>query len=187
VTEAVHIVEPMPGRDITPLPFLPALRHLGELADRRPVVVCDSREQEPLPIARLPVIRAGLATGDYSFQGGEHLLSIERKSLDDLAACCGPERDRFTRELERMRGFDFARLLVIGTEADVRAGRYRSRIEPRAVLHSLWAFEARFRLQVVFADTPEAGAALVERWVWIYAREMVQRTNALFRGADGPS
>ena len=164
------------------LPPLPALRHLGDLADVRPCIVVDTREQAPLPITRLPTIRAGLATGDDSFRGGEHLFAVERKSLDDLAACVGTERERFTHELERMRGYDFARLLVVGTEADIRAGHYRSRIEPKAVLHSLFAFEARYRLQIVFAPTPPDAAALVERWAWFYARELVERTNDLLRG-----
>ena len=49
----------------TPLLSLPALRHLGDLAARLPCVVVDSREQDPLPIRRLPVIRTGLYSGDY--------------------------------------------------------------------------------------------------------------------------
>lgn len=35
------------------IPTLPALRSLGNLAGVRPVIVIDTREQEPLPFARL--------------------------------------------------------------------------------------------------------------------------------------
>ena len=73
---------------ITNLPPLPALRHLGELANRLPVIVCDTREQEPLPIRRLPVVRAGLYTGDYSLAGLETVFAVERKSIPDIVSCC---------------------------------------------------------------------------------------------------
>jgi ERCC4-type nuclease len=69
---------------------LPALRHLGDLADYQPVLVVDSREQEPLTFSRLHSVRGTLQTGDYSIRGLEELFSIERKSIPDLVAMlCG--------------------------------------------------------------------------------------------------
>ena len=70
------------------LPTLPALKKLGKLADLRPVVIIDSREQTPLPIQRLETVRSGLQTADYSFVGGEQVFGVERKSIDDLVGCC---------------------------------------------------------------------------------------------------
>src|SRR5690606_8361398 len=67
---------------------LPALRCLGELADVRPTIVVDTREQQPLPFSRLKSERGTLATGDYSFRGGEEVFAIERKSVADLVGCC---------------------------------------------------------------------------------------------------
>jgi len=93
-------------------PPLPALRHLGELANRLPTLVIDSREQEPLPIRRLPWCRGGIYTGDYSVVGLETLFSVERKSIADLVDCCvDSNRKRFENELHRLRGFRFRRLL----------------------------------------------------------------------------
>ena len=45
---------------------LPALRSLGDLADNSPVIVCDTREQEPLVFTRFTSVRGTLQTGDYS-------------------------------------------------------------------------------------------------------------------------
>ncbi len=166
------------------LPPLPALRHLGQLADRLPVVVIDTREQTPLPIARLPTIRAGLYSADYSVAGLESFFGIERKSIADLVACCaGSNRERFEHELHRLRGFRFRRLLVIGDRGEIERGEYRSRITPAAVLGTLAAFEVRFDCPVVFEPDPEAGARRVETWAWYAAREHVQSVNNLFRGA----
>jgi hypothetical protein len=39
---------------------LPAFRSLGELADRAPVIVIDTREQEPLAFERLTSVRGTL-------------------------------------------------------------------------------------------------------------------------------
>ena len=169
----------------TGLPVLPALRGLSRLADLRPCIVVDTREQEPLSFANLPSTRGALQTGDYSFLGGEELMAIERKSIADLVACCvGDNRDRFFRELHRMRGFKFKRLLVVGSRADIDAGRYRSGIKPSAVLATLAVIEARFDVPVVFADDPEAAARLVESWAWWVAREVVESANHLLRGCE---
>lgn len=165
---------------------LPALKSLGSLAELRPAVIIDTREQEPLPIARLPVIRAGLQSGDYTAAGLQDHVAIERKSIADLVGCCmGESRERFERELHRLRGFRFKRLLIIGDRQEIAAGNYRSAIRPASVLHSLAAWECRYDLPVVFAPTPAAGAALVECWVWWNARESVETANGLLRGLDG--
>ena len=73
---------------------LPALRSLGELADRAPVIVVDTREQEPLVFERLTSVRGTLKTGDYSVAGLQDLFSIERKTVADLVGCCMGDKPR---------------------------------------------------------------------------------------------
>jgi ERCC4-type nuclease len=163
---------------------LPGLRGLDKLADLRPVIVQDSREQTPLVFTRLASVVGTLYSADYSVSGLEHLIGIERKSIDDLSSCCmGANRSRFERELHRLRGYRFARLLVIGSREDIASGRYCSQIAPKAVLATLAAFEVRYDLPIVFADTPEAAAREVERWAWWFSREVVENANDLLRGS----
>jgi ERCC4-type nuclease len=152
----------------------------------KPVIIVDTREQTPLAFTNLPARPGTLATGDYSFAGAEELFSIERKSIPDLISSCTTERERFERELHRLRGFRFARLLIVGAEAEVRAHNYRSKTRPKAILHSLWAFEARYNVPVVFAPDVDCAAVLVERWAFWFAREMLNMTSAM-RGPDGVS
>ncbi len=164
-------------------PPLPALKSLGKLADARPVIVVDTREQAPLQFTRLESVAGTLTSGDYSIRGMEHLFAVERKSLDDLVACCmGYNRERFERELHRLRGFWFARLLVVGTREQVANGEYRSSIKSRVVSNSLGAFEARYNVPVVFCPTPAAAVTQIERWAWFAAREVVLAANDLRRG-----
>ena len=53
----------------------------ADLADGRPVIIIDTCEQASLVFRNLPSERGTLATGDYSFAGGEDGYSVERKSI----------------------------------------------------------------------------------------------------------
>jgi DNA excision repair protein ERCC-4 len=162
---------------------LPGLRGLSGLADCKPVIVFDSREQAPLQFTRLLSVAGTLYSGDYSVAGLEASFAIERKSIDDLANCClAGQRDRFEHELHRLRGYRFKRLLIVGTREDIAAGHYHSRIAPKAVLATLGAFEVRWDLPVVFAANTAEAAACIERWAFWFAREVVEDANNLLRG-----
>jgi len=141
----------------------------------RPVLVIDTREQNPLPVRRLRWVRAGLETGDYSIEGAEHLFAVARKTVADLLGCRGPDRERVERELHRLRGYHFSRLLILGTETEIAAGNYRSRMSPRAALASLRAFEVRYRVPIVFESNPVHAGRLVERWA-CWALYDIERT-----------
>lgn len=149
-------------------------------AEPLPSLVVDTREQAPLLFTRLPSVRGTLPTGDYSVAGCEELFAVERKSIPDLVASVTGERERFERELHRLRGYRFKRLLIVGTRADIEAHRYRSNASPKAVLASLSAFEVRYDLPVVWCPTPQDGAAALEGWAWWFAREI--RNAASFLG-----
>ena len=148
----------------------------------RPVIVVDTREQTPLPFSRLASERGTLQSGDYSFRGGEELFAVERKSIPDLVGCCvGDNRDRFFRELHRLRGYRFKRLLVVGTREEIEAGAYRSDLSPKAVLATLAAIEARFDVPAIFSSSPDDAGREIERWAFWCARELVESVNDLAR------
>lgn len=165
------------------LPTLQPLKtKLPDLSGKLPRIIVDTREQTPLVFARLASEVSGLTTGDYSFSGGETYMAVERKSVADLVGCCmGIDRARFERELHRLRGFKFKRLLVVGTLEEIAAHQYRSRIEPDAVIGTLAALEVRYEVPVVFAATPEGAASWVEQWACWCAREIVTEANHLAR------
>jgi DNA excision repair protein ERCC-4 len=162
------------------LPEMPKLR--TATGSVLPTVICDTREKLPLPITGLRVIRATLVTGDYSYHSGEEVFSLERKSLDDLAQSLTRDRQRFTRELQRLRAYDFRRVIVIGTRGDIEAHRYRPDVSPKAILSSIAALEVRYSTPFVFCPSPEEAAAQVEQWVCWHARETILRANSLTRG-----
>jgi DNA excision repair protein ERCC-4 len=160
----------------------PILKSVAELRDHRVCILVDSREQTPLVFSRLTSNVATLQTGDYSIAGMEELFAVERKSIADLVACCcGDNRQRFERELHRLRGYRFKRLLIIGSRGELEMGRYQSRISPKAVLGSLAAWEMRFDCPVVFCPTPELASREIERWAFYFVRELTESMNDLYR------
>lgn len=161
---------------------LPALKCLGELSEVKLVLVIDSREQEPLRFTHLAVEIGTLQSGDYSFRGGEELFAVERKSVGDLVGCCvGDNRDRFFRELHRLRGFKFKRLVIVGSRKAIEAGDYRSKLNPKAVFATLAAVEARYDVPVVFAPNAQEAALLIESWAFWFARELITGVNEVAR------
>jgi ERCC4-type nuclease len=151
-------------------------------AEFDPVIIIDSREQAPLVFPKLQAIRGTLTTGDYSVVGLENQFAVERKSIDDLVnSCCAVNRERFERELHRLRGYRFTRLLIVGSEEDILAERYRSNIRPQSVMATLGAFEVRYDLPVVFKSTPEAAATQIERWAHYYVREVMKTSAGLLK------
>jgi ERCC4-type nuclease len=121
-----------------------------------------------------------LATADYSVLGLERLFAVERKSLDDLAnSCSGESRQRFERELLRMRSYPFCRLLIVGSEDDIRQAKYHSNVSPQSVIGSLATWEIRFNLPVVFSASADLAARQLERWAFYFAREIILSANSI--------
>lgn len=136
---------------------------------KAPVLVVDTREQRPLEFVHLQAVRGTLQTGDYGLQSVP-AYSIERKSVPDMVSSLTGERERFWRELERLKaiqGSGFARLLIVGTRRELAEVLARRAVKVEQILGSLAAIDARY-VPVVWADTPERAAAMVEGWAWYF-------------------
>ena len=144
-----------------------------------PVVVIDRREKCPWKFANLRSQPGNLTTADYSVRGLEHCVAVERKSLDDLLACVGIHRERFKRELQRLKAYRFRALIVEATYADLEYGRWRSKIQPASVLGSLTAWQCQYSLPVMLVGTHKAGAEFCERYLFQAARCIAQENKAI--------
>ncbi len=144
-----------------------------------PVVIIDTREQNPWEFSNLASEPGSLATGDYSIRGLEHLIAVERKSLDDLLACIGRERDRFRRELKRLQAYRFRVLIIEASHADLEAGQWRSQLKPSHVLGSLSAWMAQFELPIWLAGEHESAARFAEKYLYQCARLIASENAAV--------
>lgn len=94
------------------------MRH--QLLDlKKLVVIRDDREKNPFPsdyfAAQATMKVRHLKTADYTFEGAEHLVCIERKeSWQEIALNIGKaeNRKRFEDMLERMRQFPIRMLII---------------------------------------------------------------------------
>lgn len=151
-----------------------------------PKVVIDTREQTPLVFEHLPTTRGTLETGDYSIAGLEHLVAVERKSLDDLLACCGHGRDRFKRELQRLKAYRYRMLIVEASAADLESGQWRSQLKPQHVLGSLASWTATYSLPVWLAGTHKAAGEFTERFLYQAARHVHDEYSAAVTLTEKP-
>lgn len=125
----------------------------------KPVVLVDTREQLPLSFARFPnwiagERRATLPVGDYSIEGMEDILALERKSLADLVGTLMHSRERFFAMCEKMTTYPYRALVVEGSYEDVKSP-YPSDFttaHPNGVAGSLDALEVKFGIPVIYTS-----------------------------------
>ena len=142
--------------------------------------IVDSREQLPLQLEMRTIVGT-LATGDYSFVGGEHMVCVERKSLQDLVMCVGRERDRFERELQRMRAYETRVIVIESSRAAVELKQYRGDVHPNAVLGSVYGWIAR-GITVEWAGDRVQAAKAVSRILFSAARDRWRQLQGLRDG-----
>ena len=139
-----------------------------------PTILIDSREQSPLVFENLPSVRATLPVGDYglrNFSDWENpAFIVERKSLPDLCHSLGKDRERFLREVKKMRGFRFRALVIEGTQDMIELKQYRSLISPAAILSTLDALSVRAGLHVFWCGDAEGAARKVESLALMFVR-----------------
>lgn len=144
-------------------------------------IVCDSREQAPFTFAGFPAVVEveALQAGDYSVRGFENRIAIERKTLDDLLNSISTERDRFSRELQRLKACDAACVVVESPASALRSGRYRSRMDPASAWQSVIALSMRFRVPFWFCDSRADAEAVTFNFLRHYARDRWRELTAL--------
>jgi DNA excision repair protein ERCC-4 len=144
-------------------------------------IVQDSREQSPFSFCGIPVEVTvdGLEAGDYSLRGFERRIAVERKELQNLVGCLSGERDRFERELARLRGYDCAAVVVEAPAYALRTGHYRGKLDAGAAWQSVLAFSMRYRIPFIFcADRADAEAVTYDL-LRHYARDRWRELQAL--------
>lgn len=107
-------------------------------------IIIDTREQRPYDFEN--AIRGTLQSGDYSIEGYESQIAIERKSLEDFVntILADKKSGRFTRELERLQSYRFAAVVIEATWDDIKNHKYNSRMHPNSVIRILLTMKEHF-------------------------------------------
>lgn len=147
----------------------------------KPIAIVDTREQLPLSFARFPNWIAGerrdtVPVGDYTVEGMEDLLALERKSLEDLVGTLTHSRERFIRMCEKLACLKYKAILVECTYEDVKSpypGEFSS-AHPNGISGSLDAIEARWGIPVIYTSRhrvlaeEKAASWLSKHWTYHY-------------------
>jgi len=133
------------------------------------ILIQDTREQKPLFKPKPWIVNHGLNSGDYSIQGFENVITIERKSIPDLLGTLGKGRIRFEKELNRMSEYKWKGLLIEGLENDVYQPNDFSSMHPNSIYHSLAAIETKWGVNIYYAkDKKSARNWVLSRLTKLY-------------------
>jgi hypothetical protein len=128
-------------------------------------IIIDTREQKPWAFASCNTIKKKLDTGDYSIDGLENMLCIERKnSVSEIAN--NMSEPRFKDELDRMSNYLYKFILLEFSLQDVlnypRGSNVPSKvwskikIRPPYILKYLTELQTKYNIHVIFCDNPIA-------------------------------
>lgn len=139
------------------------------------LITVDSREQAPFTFTGpryegTTTTTGTLQSGDYSLNKLESLVSVERKSLQDLVMCLGRERERFEREMQRAAAYDSFLVVVEASFGDLATHQYRSQLNAHSACQSVLAFTARYRVPFLFAGSRTAA----EYATWGFLRQYLE-------------
>ncbi len=154
------------------------MRLPAELKPDQVTAVIDTREQCPLDLSPLRTVPGTLSTGDYSVQGLESLVAIERKSLSDLLACIGVDRDRFDREVQRLLAYPVRAIVIEASWGDLEQGEWRSQVTPAAAIGSVLGWIAQ-GVPVIMAGDHERAGRYVSRLLYTAARRRWREARAM--------
>ncbi len=126
-----------------------------------PTIVIDTREKTPYNFkasATLAgVVSRKLEFGDYALEGHENLICIERKrSITELCGNIGKNRERFKRELERMRQCKLRFIVVEDYWSSIlRLGKNKfvRGMHPNSVFESIISWKLKYDVNFIFAGT----------------------------------
>ena len=128
-------------------------RYLNQLS------LIDTREKWPFDFSNFRNWIAGqktqtLKVGDYSIEGMEKLLVLERKSLSDLITTLIHQRTRFFKMCEQMTKYKWRALLIEASYEDIKSSYDEdyTLAHPNAVSGTLDALEARFGIPVIYTS-----------------------------------
>jgi ERCC4-type nuclease len=162
----------MTALPVTP-PAVPVLAERGgtQLRTPKPVIVVDTREQNPFSFARFSgwfsgIEKRPLELGDYSVAGLEDTCVVERKDLNDLVRSFHMERPVFVSRLRRMSAFPDRLLIITAALSQVKSRYEYSPANPNQITQSLVATLAGLRVPFLCVETHELGEEIVASYLY---------------------
>ena len=154
-------------------PVIPVLAERGgtQLRSPRPVIVVDTREQNPLDFSRFEgwfvgIERRALRLGDYSVAGLEDDCVVERKDLADLVHSLTTNRSVFVNRLRLMSRYPHKLLVITAALSEVKSPCAVAGGNPNRITQSLIAVLAGLGVPFLCSETHELGEEMVASYLY---------------------
>lgn len=134
------------------------------------IAIRDTREQNPVDLGPLRVETGTLTTGDYSVKGLEHIIAVERKSIEDLIGCVSQSRERFEKEVQRLKAYPIKALVIEGSWSTIELKQYRGQTHPNAVFGSVMSWLVS-GLPVIMAEDRQRAGRMIARILYLGAKQ----------------
>lgn len=134
-------------------------------------VIIDTREQQPWSFDHYAVAHKKLDTGDYSIEGLEHKLAVERKkSVNEIAN--NVTESRFKDVLTRLSSFEYAFILLefnINSVLDYPVGSNlpkrmwdKVKISPAFLVKNILDWQIKHNIHVIFCGSSDNATTIAE-------------------------
>tara|TARA_Y100000385_G_scaffold69945_1_gene70172 strand:- start:14478 stop:14957 length:480 start_codon:yes stop_codon:yes gene_type:complete len=134
-------------------------------------IIVDTREQQPWDFDNYAVAHTKLDTGDYSIEGMEEVITIERKkSVSEIAN--NITEKRFVDVLERLSKYKYPFILLEFGLSDVLMYPVGSnlpkkmwskiKISPTFILKNMLEWELKYGIHVIFCESGKNARILAE-------------------------
>lgn len=147
------------------------------VTDDRLRIIEDTDEKRPwvFDTRQVSVRRAKLREGDYTVEGLEGRVVIERKSLGDWVGTVIHDFLRFRKQLVRMSGYDLAVIVVEANIEQVYRHEYESDALPASVLGKANAILIEHGIPVFWHGDPVLAADMAHRMLLMAWRKFHDR------------
>ena len=139
-------------------------------------IVVDSLEKNPLWKEGKNVIRKRLDVGDYSLEGEESKISIERKSSIDLYATLTAGHARFNKEIERSKAYDYFAIVVDSSYEDTLnkrfAGSMHTKVKGYIIMAIIFTIHIKHQIPIFFANNRKESRNIIKELFKAYIRSL---------------
>ncbi len=143
-----------------------------------PKIAIDTREQLRYMFDGYESYRTTLTTGDYSLEGFESVLAVERKNHSDAWGCLTEGRKRFERCLERLSQLDRAAIVIEASMAEFCIPPPQiKRVNAATAMGSYISWSTKWRIPVFFAENRQWGERVTLRILAAYFKHCAGGTN----------
>ena len=141
-------------------------------------LIIDTREQNPLKFRlskNITEIKSQkLDVGDYSVAGYETKIAIERKNPLDLFGTTGKGHERFKREIDRAKEYDYFAIIVEAPYSQIKdktfKQSFRTKMRGDVVTKIIWQWMFKYNIHMHFANDEKEAARMVRDILLNYVR-----------------